>query len=93
MSGGWQLFWIAIGFVVLINMGCFGWAILAVIALMCMCSGGSGGSSSSHSNSSSRTDYDDDDDDNNNSGGQIPYNPEPDTTYDENEQPHTKWVE
>lgn len=44
MSGGWQLFWIALGFVILINMGCFGWAILGVIAVMCMSSGGSGNS-------------------------------------------------
>ena len=39
MSGGWQLFWIAIGFVVLINMGIFGWLILGVVAVMIMSSG------------------------------------------------------
>ena len=39
MSGGWQLFWIAIAFVVLINMGFFGWLILGVVAVGIMSSG------------------------------------------------------
>jgi len=95
MSGIWQLIWVIIGFVVLANMGCFGWVILAVIALMCMSSGGSSISSGSSSNNRNRDNDDDDDDyyNNNSSGGQTPFEPEPDTTYDENEQPYTKWVE
>ena len=95
MSGIWQLILIIVGFTFLANMGCFGWVILAVIALMCMSSGGSSSSGSSSSNRNGDDDDDDDDyyDDNNDSGGQSQFTPEPDTTYDENEQPYTKWVE